>query len=81
MNPDEVVAVGAAIPILPWIIDAPARPVVLSIVLGALGALGLGGGIGAMTGRGSIRSALRFLTISAASAGVTYVVGAAIGAG
>lgn len=72
-------AVGALVPLLPWLIDHHGKPINISIGLGVVAAAGLGGAIGRMTGRGIVRSALRFLAISAASAGVTYVVGVLIG--
>ena len=72
-------AVGAFIPLVPWLVNQNGKPIDVSIGLGVVAAGTLGGAIGKMTGRGAFRSALRFLAISTASAAVTYVVGAAIG--
>jgi VIT1/CCC1 family predicted Fe2+/Mn2+ transporter len=72
-------AVGAFIPLVPWLINQEGKPIGVSIALGVAAAATLGGAIGKMTGRGAIRSAGRFLTISTASATVTYIVGVAIG--
>lgn len=72
-------ALGAFIPLLPWLIDQNSKPVAASIALGVVAATTLGGAIGRMTGRGVVRSALRFLLISASSAAVTYGVGVLIG--
>lgn len=71
--------IGALVPLLPWLINQDSKPIDVSIGLGVVAAAGLGGAIGRMTGRGVVRSALRFLLISTASAGVTYVVGVLIG--
>lgn len=72
-------AVGALIPLLPWLIDQNSRPIDLSIGLGVVAAASLGGAIGRLTGRGVARSAVRFLFISTSSAAVTYIVGVLIG--
>lgn len=72
-------AIGALIPLLPWLVNHDSKPIGISIGLGVVSAAGLGGAIGKMTGRGVIRSAARFLAISALSATVTYVVGVLIG--
>ena len=72
-------AIGALIPLLPWLIDQNSRPIDLSIGLGVVAAASLGGAIGRLTGRGVTRSAARFLFISASSAAVTYIVGVLIG--
>mgnify|MGYP006272479951 FL=1 len=72
-------AIGALIPLLPWLVNHDSKPIGISIGLGVVSAAGLGGAIGKMTGRGVIRSAARFLAISTLSATVTYVVGVLIG--
>ncbi|MBU6233442.1 MAG: VIT1/CCC1 transporter family protein [Acidobacteria bacterium] len=72
-------ALGAFIPLVPWLVNQEGKPIDVSIALGVIAAASLGGAIGKMTGRGAIRSASRFLAISTASAAVTYIVGAAIG--
>ncbi|CAB4856915.1 unannotated protein [freshwater metagenome] len=70
---------GAMIPLIPWLVTSKGSPIEISVGLGAASAVLLGGGIGRMTGRGVIRSALRFLTISALAAGVTYAIGHFVG--
>jgi len=72
-------AIGALIPLLPWLIDQNSKPIEFSIGLGVVAAATLGGAIGRLTGRGVTRSAARFLLISASSATFTYVVGVLIG--
>lgn len=70
---------GALVPLVPWLIDQKSKPVEISIGLGVVAAATLGGVIGRMTGRGVLKSSLRFLAISASSAAVTYAVGVLIG--
>jgi len=72
-------AVGALVPLLPWLFSRGNSAVVASIVLGALAALAVGAAVAVFTRRSWWRSALRQLAISAAAAAVTYGVGAAVG--
>ncbi len=72
-------AIGALIPLIPWLVTDSGKPIGISVGLGAASAVLLGGGIGRLTGRGVIRSASRFLVISGFAAGVTYLVGHLVG--
>jgi len=72
-------AIGALIPLVPWLVTDSGKPIGISVGLGATSAVLLGGGIGRLTGRGVIRSASRFLVISGFAAGVTYLVGHLVG--
>jgi vacuolar iron transporter family protein len=72
-------AVGAFIPLLPWLFGGGAAAVAWSIGLSALAALGVGAILGTLTGRSRVRSALRQLGIATLAAGVTYGVGRAVG--
>jgi VIT1/CCC1 family predicted Fe2+/Mn2+ transporter len=72
-------AIGAMIPLVPWLVTSSGKPIGISVGLGAASAIILGGGIGRLTGRGVIRSASRFLFISGCAAGVTYLVGHFVG--
>ena len=72
-------AVGALIPLVPWLFSRGNGAVVASIVLGALAALAVGGAVAVFTMRSWWRSSLRQLVISAVAAAVTYGVGAAVG--
>ena len=74
-------AVGAFIPLLPWLFGGGTAAIAWSIALSALAALAVGAVLGTLTGRGRVRSALRQLGIAAVAAGVTYAVGRAVGAG
>lgn len=70
---------GALIPLVPWLVTSSGSPINISVALGAGSALILGGGIGRLTGRGVVRSGLRFLAISGFAAGVTYLIGHFVG--
>lgn len=72
-------SVGAMIPLVPWLVTSSGSPINVSVGLGAGSAMVLGGGIGRLTGRGVVRSALRFLAISGFAAGVTYLIGRFVG--
>jgi VIT1/CCC1 family predicted Fe2+/Mn2+ transporter len=74
-------ALGAFIPLLPWLITSGTKAVVASVVLGALASIAVGVVLAAYTERSYVRSALRQLTITVVAAGVTYGVGRAIGTG
>jgi len=74
-------ALGAFIPLLPWLITSGTRAVVASIVLGALASIAVGAILAAYTERSYIRSSLRQLAITVVAAGVTFGVGRAIGTG
>jgi len=72
-------ALGALIPLLPWFVSRGAAASVASVILGVLGAVGIGAGLGAVTGRRPLRPALRHLAVAGAAAVVGYVLGSLIG--
>ena len=72
-------AVGALIPLLPWLVSRGAAAAVASVILGVLGAVGIGAALGAATGRPPFRPALRHLAVAGAAAAVGYVLGMLIG--
>jgi VIT1/CCC1 family predicted Fe2+/Mn2+ transporter len=74
-------AVGAFIPLLPWLITKGTVAIIWSVVLGAVASLAVGGILAAFTERSLARSALRQLLITAIAAAVTYGIGRAIGTG
>jgi vacuolar iron transporter family protein len=74
-------ALGAFIPLLPWLFTSGTLALMLSIVLGALGALAVGAVLARFTERSALASALRQLAVTAVAAAVTYGVGRAIGTG
>jgi VIT1/CCC1 family predicted Fe2+/Mn2+ transporter len=74
-------AVGAFIPLLPWLLTSGTLAVVLSVVLSGLAALVVGAVLARYTERPMVPSALRQLGVTAVAAAVTFGVGRAIGAG
>lgn len=72
---------GALLPLLPWLVGGGTAAVVASVVIGAVAALGLGAAIGAASGQGVARTALRQLAAATVAAAVTFGVGHLIGAG
>lgn len=74
-------AVGAIIPVAPYLVTSGAPAFIASLGL-SLGALFIvGAGVSLMTGRSTLYSGFRQLGIGAAAAAVTYAVGAIIGVG
>jgi VIT1/CCC1 family predicted Fe2+/Mn2+ transporter len=74
-------ALGAFVPLLPWLITKGNGAIVASVVLSALAAVAVGVVLAAFTQRPMVRSALRQLIITAGAAAVTYGVGRGIGTG
>jgi vacuolar iron transporter family protein len=72
-------ALGAFIPLVPWLFASGTTATVWSVVLSAAAALVVGGALARFTERPWAWSALRQLLISAVAAGVTYGIGHAIG--
>jgi len=74
-------AVGAFIPLLPWLITSGTTATLWSVALGAVGAFTVGAGLAHFTGRSWLWSASRQLLISGIAAGVTFTIGRLVGAG
>lgn len=72
-------AVGAFVPVLPFLFVGYKPGVIASLVLSGFGLLGLGAGISWFTGRGVLRSGFRQLALGLAAAGLTYTVGRILG--
>ena len=72
-------AVGALIPLVPWLFTSGAGAVAASIVLSAATSVAIGTVLAQFTGRSRVLSAVRQLVIAAVAAAVTYGVGAAVG--
>ncbi|HTR95486.1 MAG TPA: VIT1/CCC1 transporter family protein [Trebonia sp.] len=70
-------AVGALVPLLPY--AAGADSLWLALGLAALAAIAGGGMVARLTGRPFWRGALRQLALGALAAGVTYLIGLAVG--
>ena len=74
-------ALGAFIPLVPWLFLKGTAAIVASVVLSAIAAIAIGVVLAAFTHRSVWRSALRQLALTAGAAAVTYGVGRAIGTG
>jgi VIT1/CCC1 family predicted Fe2+/Mn2+ transporter len=74
-------ALGAFIPLVPWLFTSGTTAIVLSIVLGAVASVIVGVVLARFTERSVVVSALRQLAVTVVAAGVTFGVGKAIGTG
>jgi VIT1/CCC1 family predicted Fe2+/Mn2+ transporter len=72
-------AIGAFIPLLPWILTGSGNPIVWSIVLAVLAAAVVGGAIGWFTRNGIFKWALRQVLVGALAAAVTFGIGRLVG--
>ncbi len=70
---------GALLPLLPWFFMTGTAAIVTSVVLGILGAAGLGIALAAFTMGSRFRLAVRYVTIAILAGAVTYGIGAAVG--
>lgn len=70
---------GAILPLFPWFFAHGTPAVLMSIGIGAVAALILGGLIGSMAGRSVLGTALRQLVVAVLAAGVTFGVGHLLG--
>ena len=68
-------ALGAFVPLVPWLFTSGNPAALISIALAAVGSAAIGGYLGWQTGRGIVMSALRQLFVIAVAAGITYLVG------
>ena len=71
--------VGALLPLLPWFWLRGSAAILASVLVGAVAALAVGAAVGYATGRPPLRAAARQLALTAAAAGVTVLVGHAVG--
>lgn len=74
-------AIGALVPLLPWLFTRGGAALGTSIVLGALAALVVGASLARFTGRSAARSAVRQLLWAAVPAAITFGIGAVVGVG
>lgn len=70
---------GAMLPLLPWFFMTGTAAIVASVVLGVLGAAGLGIALAAFTMGSRIRLVLRYVAIAVGAGAITYALGAAVG--
>jgi vacuolar iron transporter family protein len=74
-------AIGAFVPLLPWLVTSGTTATLWSVGLGALGAFAVGAALSHFTGRSWLWSAFRQLFILSVAAAVTFGVGRLVGAG
>jgi vacuolar iron transporter family protein len=72
-------AIGALLPLLPWLFTSGSAAVAGSIVIGAVAAVAVGAALSAFTERMWWWSAGRQLLLSAVAAGITFGIGRAVG--
>ncbi len=72
-------AVGAAVPVSPFLFGGGSTIFAISIALSLLASFAVGAGVSLFTGRSTIFSGVRQVVISTGAAGVTYLVGHVIG--
>lgn len=72
-------AIGALIPLFPWLFAHGTAAKVTTCVLGGLAAVTVGILLSRFTGRSSVRSAGRQLLFAGVPAAITYTVGSAVG--
>ena len=71
-------AVGAFLPLVPWLFTGGGGAIIASIAIGIVSALTIGAVLAKFTGRPPVRSAVRQLVVAAIAAAVTYGVGATL---
>lgn len=72
-------ALGALVPVLPFLVSSAQPALVAAAALSAIGLFGLGAGITRLTGIDPIRSGLRQLAFGAAAGTITYGIGVVVG--
>jgi VIT1/CCC1 family predicted Fe2+/Mn2+ transporter len=73
-------SLGALLPLVPWLFTGGTRAIVASVVLGVVGALGLGITVGVLSMRSPIYAGLRQLGLAAVATAATMAIGSLVGA-
>jgi VIT1/CCC1 family predicted Fe2+/Mn2+ transporter len=73
-------AVGAFIPVLPYLLVRGDLTIVAAVILGAVALLVVGASLSLFTGRNPLYSGLRMLALGAVAAAATYGIGRLVGA-
>jgi vacuolar iron transporter family protein len=73
-------ALGALLPLIPWLLTHGNGAILGSVVIGATAAVAVGATLGMLTGRSVVKSAARQLFVATVAAAVTYGIGRAVGA-
>ena len=72
-------ALGAVLPLVPWLVSRGNGALVASIAVGAVAAICIGLVLGALTGRSMLKAATRQLVVAVLAAAVTYGIGRVVG--
>jgi vacuolar iron transporter family protein len=72
-------SVGALLPLVPWFLTSGTAALVASVVLGILGAAGLGLALASFTRGSRLRLMGRYVGIAVAAGAITYGIGSAVG--
>jgi VIT1/CCC1 family predicted Fe2+/Mn2+ transporter len=72
-------AVGASIPVIPYLVGGGSAALFVSLGLSLVALFTVGAGVSLLTGRGMLFSGFRQLGIGLAAALVTYLIGSIIG--
>jgi VIT1/CCC1 family predicted Fe2+/Mn2+ transporter len=72
-------AVGALLPLLPWLFGAGFRATLASVAIGVVAAFAVGASLSFFTGRRWWWSAVRQLLIAGVAAAITFGIGAVMG--
>ncbi len=73
-------ALGALVPVVPFLVASGSGAIVASAVLSAVALFGLGAVITLLTGRRAVRSGLRQVGFGLTAAAITFVIGSLLGA-
>jgi VIT1/CCC1 family predicted Fe2+/Mn2+ transporter len=74
-------SLGAFVPLLPFLVSSGRPAVVASAILSGIALFAVGAAMSYLTGRPWLLSGLRMLAVGSAAAGVTFLVGKALGVG
>jgi VIT1/CCC1 family predicted Fe2+/Mn2+ transporter len=74
-------AIGASIPLVPWLFSGGSGAIVASVLLSLVAAAALGAGLASLTTGRYLFGAVRQSLIAAGAAAVTYGVGSVVGVG
>ncbi len=72
-------AIGAFIPLLPWVLTSTGDPIVWSVILAVIAAAVVGATIGWFTRNGIVKWSVRQVLVGALAAAVTFGIGRLVG--
>jgi vacuolar iron transporter family protein len=72
-------AIGALVPVLPFLVDARISSVPWALALGGIALFSVGATIGRLTGRGAVLAGIRMLAVGGIATAVTFAAGRIVG--